>query len=244
MRASNGCSCAMRMQRESMVWILSLCGCSSSCHPRASSWASAFLAVSRAGSYLPLRAFSSCCKIRERISAVAARVKVMARTCSGSSTSASSFKKRCVRSSVFPDPAGACTMQEIAVFSASSRWAWSGGTNCSLLIVRLLSIRGQVKLGDSAESRQWAILAGLWPFFRVYGCFAAQKLFGQTKQRALPTLSHFAVVRLVHQWALGRKTGFKLRLRVRHVTCKFCLPCADFSEEQSAHVLNIAIDRV
>ena len=40
---------------------------------------------------------------RSRISAVAARVKVMARICSGSSTSASSFSRRRVSSSVFPE---------------------------------------------------------------------------------------------------------------------------------------------
>ena len=57
-------------------------------------------------------AFSSSSRMRWRISAAAALVKVMATIWPGSSTSASRRRKRRVSRSVFPDPAGACTRMD------------------------------------------------------------------------------------------------------------------------------------
>ena len=66
-------------------------------------------------------AFSSSVKMRWRISAAAALVKVMATIWAGSSTSVSRQRKRRVRRSVFPEPAGAWTRMELAGSRARSR---------------------------------------------------------------------------------------------------------------------------
>src|SRR5918992_6135078 len=66
-------------------------------------------------------ACGSSLSTRFRISAAALRVKVMARISSGRSTAESSFRNRRTRSSVFPEPAGAWTMNERAGSRARSR---------------------------------------------------------------------------------------------------------------------------
>jgi hypothetical protein len=68
-----------------------------------------------------VRARRSACSTRPRISAAALMVNVIAAISSGRSTRASSARKRWMRSSVFPEPAGACTMNEVAGSRARSR---------------------------------------------------------------------------------------------------------------------------
>ena len=58
---------------------------------------------------------------RSRISAAALRVKVMASTCSGSSTAASACRKRCASTVVLPEPAGACSSTCRSTSSAARR---------------------------------------------------------------------------------------------------------------------------
>ena len=120
---SRGVWCAIARQTESMVWIFSLCGCCSRFHPRARSLANAARASWFCSGSSPICAAASrsAFSTRSRISAVAARVKVMAKICSGSSTSASSFSSRRVSSSVLPEPAGACTRKELSVSSVRAR---------------------------------------------------------------------------------------------------------------------------
>ena len=64
--------------------------------------------------------------IRVRISPTAFRVKVMASISSGLSTVASRVRKRCIRSSVFPEPAGAWTINDLvgAMASALTSLSW------------------------------------------------------------------------------------------------------------------------
>jgi hypothetical protein len=62
-----------------------------------------------------------------RISPAALRVNVIAMISSGRSTMASRRRKRCVSSSVLPEPAGAWTMKLRSGASAASRLAWSAG---------------------------------------------------------------------------------------------------------------------
>ena len=60
------------------------------------------------------------------ISPAAFLVNVMASTCSGLSTVASSLRNLCISSSVFPEPAGAWTMKDLEGSRASSRSFKSG----------------------------------------------------------------------------------------------------------------------
>src|SRR5438045_3551837 len=71
--------------------------------------------------------------MRPRISAAALMVNVMAAISSGRSTRASSARNRWMRSSVFPEPAGACTMHERAGSSARSRSPRSGSRAASFI---------------------------------------------------------------------------------------------------------------
>ena len=105
-------------QNESMVWTFRRLGFSSN---RQSCMRFRFRAIWASSKVLrwcsdsggvSLWAISSASKIRFFISPAALRVKVMLRICSGYSTPPSSFRKRWMSSSVFPDPAGACTRKE------------------------------------------------------------------------------------------------------------------------------------
>src|ERR1700688_1658177 len=66
-----------------------------------------------------------------------------------------------MRSSVLPEPAGACTMNERAESSARSRCSRSGARAISLIGVAFALRRGVEGgfLGDAAEHRLLAILA-------------------------------------------------------------------------------------
>ena len=77
----------------------------------------------RRGVWRSAAAFSSSVRMRWRISAAAALVKVMATIWPGSSTSVSRRRKRRVSRSVLPEPAGAWTRMELAGSRARSRWA-------------------------------------------------------------------------------------------------------------------------
>src|SRR5215467_1086549 len=84
--------------------------------------------------------------ILERISAAALRVNVIATTACGVSTVPSSLRNRWISSSVFPEPAGACTMKDVEGSSACWR------ASRSRFIRELL---------NAAESLQSAIFAGV-----------------------------------------------------------------------------------
>ena len=71
-------------------------------------------------------AFLKALIMRARISAEDFLVNVMAKISSGCFTWLNKLKKRCVSNSVFPEPAGACTMNDFWGFSAIWRCFWSG----------------------------------------------------------------------------------------------------------------------
>src|SRR5271170_2989481 len=121
----------------------------------------------------------------------------MPSTCSGSSTSASSLRKRVANSSVFPEPAGARTRIEDVVSSASSRALRSassgsetstiGHTLCDVfafLVVFYVTLAERFR--NPAEPRQRAIPAGLWILLRLDGRVAGQELLRQIAQGLRP----------------------------------------------------------
>ena len=107
------------------------------------------------------RARRSCSTRRWFISAAALRVKVMATTSSGCSAKASSASMRWVRSSVLPEPAGACTIHE-----------WTGSRACS----RLQKVSGShgsvhrcgkaVEVHNSWRNRSSRLPPGRWRLHR------------------------------------------------------------------------------
>src|SRR5258708_23014157 len=99
------------------------------------------------------------------MSAAALIVNVMAAISSGRSTRPSSARKRWMRSSVFPEPAGACTMNDRDGSSARSRCAWSGARTASLIgFPFALADRAEGRfLRDAAEHVLVAVLAGCRP---------------------------------------------------------------------------------
>src|SRR6185437_5804473 len=110
---------------------------------------------------------------RARISAAARRVKVIARICSGSSTTASSRSSLCVRTVVLPDPAGACRMTERSGSIARSRARSSACAAArpsglaSLLVIHppravleAVIIDGDQRVADTAHACHVAEVAG------------------------------------------------------------------------------------
>ncbi len=99
--------------------------------------------------------------IRSRISPAALRVNVIATMRSGRSTVASSARKRWIRSSVLPEPAGACTRNERVTSSARSRAAASrrAPTSVASFIASpgVLDVRPRA---DAAQRLSPALLAG------------------------------------------------------------------------------------
>src|SRR5438105_764560 len=65
-----------------------------------------------------------------------------------------------MRSSVFPEPAGACTMKERATSSARSRCAWSGATKASVIGVAILVARRRPEGRLLGYAAQRMLLAG------------------------------------------------------------------------------------
>ena len=118
-----------------------------------------------------------------------------AKTCSGSSTSPSSLRKRIASSSVLPEPAGACTRMEQLVSRASSRAAPSANFETSDSTIRGFLCRRagtvvivfrfdrNVGLGNSAEPGKRAIPAGLRIGFWLDRCVTGEKIDGKIAQR-------------------------------------------------------------
>ena len=132
---TRGCCNANSRQNASMVWMRNCEGSSSRFQPSARERASTRCATA-VGS-----AFRSSSRMRLRISAAAALVKVMATISPGSFTNSSSARNRSVSNVVLPEPAGACTSTERAGSTARMRSAWSGGSGRAVsLIAGLLRI--------------------------------------------------------------------------------------------------------
>ena len=139
-RESMGVSLTIDEQSESIVSTFSLPGLLTRSQPRARSRSSAFFASRSVCASCGSRgsAPSSALLIAEMtrlcISPAAFLVNVSARTSSGLSTRARSVKNLCMRSSVFPDPAGASTMNEREGSSASSRAGASTSPSIAIAI--------------------------------------------------------------------------------------------------------------
>ena len=108
----------------------------------------------------PSAQWRSASRMRLRISAAALRVNVMASSDSGRSTTASNARKRCVSSSVLPEPAGACTMKLRVTSSAVSR---ACASSCSSSLGCIVGLLGPSRnaCARAAQARQMAVAAGL-----------------------------------------------------------------------------------
>src|SRR5471032_1016782 len=99
--------------------------------------------------------------MRARISAAALRVKVTARISSGSATCARSRTKRCVKTLVLPEPAGACSTIDAAGSVAAARACASGGAILFALFIfgafAGLIVNHSCALGDAAQTRNIAV---------------------------------------------------------------------------------------
>src|ERR1700733_1196649 len=138
-------------------------------------------------------ASSRCFSTRERLSAVAARVKVMARISSGSLTEASSLRKRRVSRSVLPEPAGARTMKEVPSSRARARSAMSRTEGVCVSVIgglRFVFFQQCRAFGYAAQSGQRAIFAGAAAFLGIDQCFAAEKIVRQVQERFAPLVAH------------------------------------------------------
>src|SRR6185312_4626602 len=161
-RAATGSWVASQKLNESMVWMRSVCGSSARRQPRAAACASAAAASGRRvgpfGSSAPISPRSAR-TTRARISAAALRVKVMARISPGSSTRASSVRKRCVSTAVLPEPAGASSSTEPEPAPARAR-AWSSSRGASLIAFLERVVLGNAVRADAAHRLHVAVLAG------------------------------------------------------------------------------------
>src|SRR5258708_16738802 len=177
----------------SMVWTRTRSALSSRHHPRSSLRTSAARARSQVRAAWPpsgrgsWRARRSASNTRWRISAAALMVKVIAAISSGCFTPASSARKRWIRSSVFPEPAGACTMQDRRGSRARSRWAASA-TRASLIGRPIVGGGAEWRLlVDAAEHRLVAQLAGV-ALARVHSRIARGEAAAGRLEDAAPAL--------------------------------------------------------
>src|SRR6202158_3684422 len=140
------------------------------------------------------RALLSASKMRFLISAAALRVKVSAALSSGRATRASSTRKRWMRSSVLPEPAGAWTMNEPVGSSARARCARSGMAFTLLLGIDALfgnkrQPKGERRLfRDPAKQRLVAVSARLRGVLRIHPRGPLGKAAPERIELALPAL--------------------------------------------------------
>src|SRR4051812_16900117 len=225
-RDSTGICRVSEAHSASMVCTRSRSALSSSFQPSASLRARAAAASSQvrascaASGRGACRAAASASKTRRRISAAALMVKVIAATSSGRSTLARSASTRWMSSSVFPDPAGACTMNERRGSSARARSARSGILSASFIGFVALAHAERALLGDAAERVLVAELAGERAALRIdpripVGETLADRveLFPPARQQVVPVAILARRVALVlpdelharHQALLARK---------------------------------------
>ena len=203
-RLARGMRRVISAHRASMVRMRMRLGDSSSPHPRSRSrpmtsrarrHVSALCGSLGARSNVADRRASTT---RPRISAAALRVKVMATTSSGASARLSSASRRRISSSVFPDPAGAWTMNDRPVSSACRRTGSSAGRvlcpaceapvfNASVILGLLRQRGGAVQFVDAAKGRQGAVTAGDLRIFGIHPRVARAKRVAQSVQHARPS---------------------------------------------------------
>src|SRR5262245_21521415 len=173
MRAASGRRFASQWLRPSIVCTCSRAGLRSRSQPRARLRASAAAASAcsscRWGS-LPASngraADASARTMRWRISEAALRVNVIATISSGTSTVARSRRKRKVRRLVFPEPAGACTMNERRGSIASRRVAASRSRS-AVMAGLLRGFLARAHRVDAAQGPEVAMTAGVRRELRI-----------------------------------------------------------------------------
>src|SRR6476469_4340593 len=140
---------------------------------------------------LPALAAASASSTRFLISPAALRVNVIATTSSGASTRDSRVRKRWINSSVLPDPAGACTMNERVGSSARLRASRSLRSRASVIGAGRSAIE---QLAHAAEQTELAAAAGLAALLRRYRDLTGTKRLREPLQRRTPVADELAPV--------------------------------------------------